>query len=406
METFVARQPIFDSKLDVFGYELLYRSSSANFYSALDGDLASSELISNSMLIFGLENLTRNRRAFINFTAKLLESDVVALLPQNKLVVEVLEDVDPGETMLNACKKIKDAGYLLVLDDFVYHEKYCSLLELVDIIKVDFMQTQGEARKEVMDRVNCANIKFLAEKVENREDLDEAIKMGYTYFQGYFFSKPEIMTSRDIPAFKLTYLKILQEINNPDIDFDQVENLIKCDLALSYKLLRFINSAAFHFKAEISSIKQALTLLGQREISRWVSLLTLKSILEDKPEELFITAVCRANFCELLAPRVGLKKRSQDLFLMGLFSLMDAFLDRPLDTILNELPLVQDVKDALTVKGGLMGEVYRLVLDYEKGDFQGVSIQCMKLNLEEKEVIQHYLKSLEQGNKIFIKNKE
>ncbi len=402
METYLARQPIFDRRLKLFAYELLYRSSSANIYTALNGDQASSELISDSLLLFGLENLTRGHKAFINFTAKLLEAGVTSLLPRDRVIIEVLENVEPNEVLLNVCKKIKDEGYLLALDDFAYAERFRPLLDLADIIKVDFLNTRGERRKEIIKLVNRPNIKYLAEKVEKREDLEEAISLGYSYFQGFFFSKPVIVSGRDIPVFKLNYLRILQEINRPDIDFPRIESLIKSDLSLSYKLLKFINSAAFHFEIEIHNIKQALTLLGQREISKWFSLLALKKIGEDKPEELIITAVSRARFCELIAPHIGLKNRSQDLFLMGLFSLLDAFLDQPLAQILQELPLAKDLKRALLGEQSLFGDVYKLVLAYERGIFDEAFSCALKLNLKEKEIIKCYLEALAFANKAFL----
>ncbi len=401
MDTYIARQPVFDKRLFVFGYELLYRSGSGNYFDARDADQATSELISNTMFLFGLEKLTRGRRAFINFTAKLLESEVIAMLPPDKVVVEVPRHVEPGESLLNACKRIKSEGFLLALDDFAYFDKNDILLELIDIIKVDFLEIRGDKRKEIMDRINLPGISYLAQKVESRDDFEEAVRMGYTYFQGFFFSKPVIITGQNIRTFKRTYLYILQEINRPDIDFDQVEELIKIDLALSYKLLRFINSAAFHFRVEISSIKQALTLLGQRELNKWFSMITIKEIGEDKPEELMVTAVCRARFCELLAPRVGLKSRSSDLFLLGLFSLIDVFLDQPLSAVLKELPLARDVKEALTGKEGPMGDVYKMVLSYERNEMETVFFQAQKLNLTGKELTGYYLEAVELGNHIF-----
>lgn len=402
MEMYLARQPIFDRKLAVVGYELLYRSGSDNFYAAADGDRATSELISNSLLLHGLEKLTRGRKAFINFTPALLETEVVELLPRDRVVVEVPENLDPGESLLNACKKIKRAGYLLALDDFVYDHKYGPLLELTDIVKVDFLLNRGGARQEILKRFNRPGMLYLAEKVENREDFEQASKLGYTYYQGFFFNKPVIIASRDIPSYKRTYLGILQEINKPDIDFKQVESLVKSDLSLSYKLLTFINSAAFHFQGEISSIRQALTLLGQQELVKWFSLIALKDIGKDKPEELIVTAVCRAKFCEQLAPLVGMKRRSSDFFLMGLFSLIDAFLDQPLPHILEGLPLAREIKEGLLEGTGTLGGVYKLVLAYEQNDPETASVQAVKLNLSRKEVVNSYLEALELGNLLFF----
>ena len=325
MDIFVARQPIFNQQQEVYAYELLYRSGINKFYSCLDGDQASSEVITNSFLLIGLETLTRGKKAFINFTKNLLEDEVAILLPQEHIVIEILQDIEPDEKTLQACKKLKEMGYRLALDDFVYDDKFIPLIELADIIKVDFLTTDEEERGALVQRIGLQKNSFLAEKVETREDFVQAVEMGYSYFQGYFFSKPLIVASRDIPSFKLTYIKILQEIHKPEIDFDQLEKLIKTDVSLSYKLLKFINSLAFGFYSEIRSIKQALTILGEKEIRKWLSLISLQSVGKNKPDELMITALCRARFCELIASRVGLGDRSSDLFLLGMFSVIDAF---------------------------------------------------------------------------------
>ncbi len=404
MEIYLARQPIFNRRQEVYAYELLYRSGNDKFYSALDGDQASSEVITNSFLLIGLETLTRKKKAFIDFTRNLLENDVATLLPNDLIVVEILQDIEPDEKILEACRKLKELGYLLALDDFVYHEKFKPLISLADIIKVDFLTTPAAERRELVQRIGPRNALFLAERVETREDFEQAVEYGYSYFQGYFFSRPHILTGRDIPSFKLTYLKILQEINKPDIDFDRLEMLIKTDVSLSYKLLKFINSLSFGFYSEIHSIKQALVLLGKKEIYKWLSLVSLKSIGENKPDELIITAICRARFCELIASAVGLRDRSSDLFIMGMFSLIDAFLDQPLDDILSALPISEDIKFALLGGQSRFRDVYELVLAYETGDWEKLSRKTALLELEERKVRESYISALEMSNQIFLRN--
>lgn len=405
MEIYVARQPIFNINQEVFAYELLYRSGVNKFYSSLDGDQASSEVITNSFLLIGLETLTRGKKAFINFTKNLLENDVATLLPNEAIVVEILQDIEPDEKTLNACKKLKELGYLLALDDFSYDEKFLPLVDLIDIIKIDFLKTEKKEREAVIQKIgHRSNVSFLAQKVETRNEYIQAMKMGYSYFQGYFFSKPLILTGKDIPSFKIIYLKILQEINKKELDFDRLEEYIKMDVSLSYKLLKFINSLSFGFKTEIRSIKQALVLLGQKELSKWLSLIALKGIGDNKPDELIITTICRARFCELIAPKVGLKHRSSDLFLMGMFSLIDAFLDQQLSDILAELPISDDIKHALLGGKSRFRDVYELIIAYESGDWERLAAKATKLELEEIEVRESYLSSLDMSNQIFFKN--
>jgi c-di-GMP-related signal transduction protein len=404
MEIYVARQPIFNINQEVFAYELMYRSGAKKFYSSLNGDQASSEVITNSFLLIGLETLTRGKKAFINFTKNLLENDVATLLPNECIVVEILQDIEPDEKTLNACKKLKELGYLLALDNFSYNKKFLPLVDLVDIIKIDFLNTDEKERQAVVQRLSSQQVSFLAEKVETREDFNRAMQMGYSYFQGYFFSKPLILTGKDIPSFKLIYLKILQEINKQELDFNKLEEYIKMDVSLSYKLLKFINSLSFGFRSEIRSIKQALVLLGQKELSKWLSLIALRGIGDNKPDELIITAICRGRFCELIAPRVGLKNRSSDLFLMGMFSLIDAFLDRPMSEILTELPISEDIKYALLGGNSRFRDVFELIISYESGDWEQLSFKAAKLDLEEIEIKECYLSSLDMSNQIFFRN--
>ena len=191
-------------------------------------------------------------------------------------------------------------------------------------------------------------IKLLAEKVETKEEFDQAAEMGYTCFQGYFFSKPVIISGKDIPGFKLTYLQMLQEINSPEMDFRKIEDLIKREVSVSYKLLRYINSAFFGLRRKVESIRQALALLGERNIKKWISLIALSSMGEDKPMELAASSLIRAQFCESLAPKMGMRDREHDLFLMGLFSMIDAIIDRPMAEILDELSISEDIKVALS----------------------------------------------------------
>ncbi len=403
-EIYVARQPIFTRNQEVFAYELLYRSGVNKFYSNLNGDQASFEVITNSFLLIGLETLTRGKKAFINFTKNLLENDVATLLPNEAIVIEILQDIEPDEKILNACRKLKELGYYLALDDFCYNRKFLPLIDLVDIIKVDFLKTEKKEREAIIQRIGKPKIHFLAEKVETREEFTQALEMGYSYFQGYFFSKPLILSGKDIPSFKIIYLKILQEINRQDLDYDRLEDYVKMDVSLSYKLLKFINSLSFGFRNEIRSIKQALVLLGQKELSKWLSLIALKGIGDNKPDELIITAICRARFCELIAPRVGLKDRSSDLFLMGMFSLIDAFLDRPLPDILAELPISDDIKLALSGSDGRFKDVYELILAYESGDWEQLQFKTALLELAEIDVRECYLNALEMSNHIFFRN--
>ncbi|MCL4439596.1 MAG: HDOD domain-containing protein [Firmicutes bacterium] len=240
----------------------------------------------------------------------------------------------------------------------------------------------------------------MAEKVETTEMFKEAFEMGYSYFQGYFFSRPIILTGQDIPGYKINYLQALEEVNRPEMDFDRLEGIIKRDVSLSYKLLKYINSAAFGFRSKIDSIKHALVLLGIQEIKNWVSLIILRGMGEDKPDEITTSSILRAKFGELIAPKVGLQERSSDLFLMGMFSMIDALISRPMTDILDELPIAEDIKRALLGKECRYLDLYELILAYEKGNWEEFSALAARIKLDEAEVPKIYLQSLAWANQV------
>jgi len=401
MQAFLARQPVFDKDQNVYAYELLYRSGlTNNFYGDADGDYATSSVITNGFLSIGMEAITRGKMAFINFTRNLLLREIATVFPKELMGVEILEDVEPDAEIVATCKKLKQADYTLILDDFVLRPEFTPLLEWVDIIKIDFITTDPETRSSVIQQVNSKRIKFLAEKVETRAEFKEAVEMGYTYFQGYFFAKPEIIAGQAIPATKMNFLRLLQQVNQPELDFDKLEKIFKEDVTLTYKMLRYINSTYFGFPNRIRSVRHALNLIGMKEAQKWLSLIAMSSMGADKSEELVLTSLSRANLSELLAPLVGLKERSSEFFLMGLFSLLDAFLDQPLPDILEQLPISDDIKNALVGRQGLLGEVLKLVISYEMGDWNQVFACVSKLKSVENELPDLFIKTLERTNQI------
>jgi len=401
MQTFIARQPIFDVKQDVFAYELLFRSGMDNFFNGDNLDQASSKVIGDSVLLHGLDVLTAGKKAFYNVTRQTLTGDYCAMLPKDQTVVEILENIEPDAETLSACERLKEAGYPIALDDFVYEEKFKPFLEIADIIKVDFLLSSKEEQREMAERFIPEGIEMLAEKVETWEIYQEAKEMGYCYFQGYFFSKPTILSTKDIPAFKLHYLQILQEIQRPELNYKGLEEIIKREMSLSYKLLRYINSAFFGWQVTISSINHALVLLGEVEVKKWTSLMALSNMADGKADELVVQAIVRAKFCESLAPKLGLAARSQDLFLMGMFSLIDGIMDRPIDEVLEKLPIEADIKDALLGKASRLQEIYQLILAYERGDWEAIPELHEKLRLDEEGIAGFYLQAVDWANQSF-----
>jgi len=366
---YVARQPILDAKQEVVAYELLFRSGLANVFDCESPDRASSSVIADAFLLIGLEELTGGKRAFLNFSRSLLVGDIAQLLPRELTVIELLETIEPDAEVIAACRRLKARGYTLALDDFTWSDAYRPLVELADVIKVDFLVTQGSERLTLARRLRRFGVTLLAEKVETLEDFEEGLAAGYEWFQGFFFSRPNIVVGNDVHAYKPHYLRILELVRSPDVNLREVERSVRRDVSLCYKLLRYVNSASFARQEHVESIRHALSLVGLDEVRKWVALLTVAGMAEGKPSELIRTALVRARFCELLARPFGLPDAETNLFLVGLFSVIDALLDRPLARVLREVPLANDVALALRDQSGPLAPPYRCVLAWEHGDW-------------------------------------
>ncbi|HNR13436.1 MAG TPA: HDOD domain-containing protein [Thermodesulfobacteriota bacterium] len=394
MELFVARQPIFDKSQNVFGYELLYRSQQANAYDGLDGDRATLDVIHNTFLLIGSHNLTGGKKAFINFTRNLLTNKTAHNLPNQVLVIEILEDVELDDVLVKECRELRKAGYSLALDDVVAGKEFGSLLDVVDFVKVDFKLTSIEERKEIADAYAGRGIKLLAEKTETVDEFDEAKRMGYSYFQGYFFSKPVIVARNDIPTTKIAYLNVLQEIHQEELDIAALEKSVKCDASLSYKLLKYINSAYFGQQKQIESIRHALSLLGEREVRKWLSLVVMTIIAQDKTAELLANALIKAKFCELMSQEVGRREKESSSFLVGMFANLDAFIGRPLDEIVDDMPLSQDVKAALKGERNIYRDLLDIALCYETGDWDTLLKYIAAFDIDQSKIPQLYVDSV------------
>lgn len=403
MDVFVARQPIFDRNQKIISYELLFRSNGDNYYNAADGDNATLDVITNSFTLMGLKNLTNDKKAFINFTEGLILKGTPLLLPKDKVAIEILETVNPTRELIECCRNLKYMGYTLALDDFVFSPAYKPLMELADIIKVDFLVTKGKERAEIMKRVSNSTVKFLAEKVETIEEFEEAVNLGYSYFQGYFFSRPTILSSKEIPVNRLYNFQIIKFIYEGSDELDELEEVIKKDVSLSYKLLRYINSASFGFKRNIQSIRQALVLMGKRELVKWITIVTLRSFTDKQSDAIMDIAVVRAKFGEMIANSINLKNRSSEVFLMGMLSNIDALLNMPMEHALVDIPIAEDIKLALLGKENVFKGIIDLILSYEKGDWENFSNISKDLKVDEMKVATMYTEALKWSNK-FISN--
>jgi EAL and modified HD-GYP domain-containing signal transduction protein len=399
MDVYVARQPIFNRRQKIVGYELLFRDGTAAFVPDMDGDVATNTVLSNSMFSIGLESLLGGKKAFVNFTQNLLTQKVPLLLPKETVVVEILEDVVPTTELLDACREMVEKGYTLALDDFTYSDDLKSLIALAHIIKFDFRLTPLDDIQSYLSKIERRNgLELLAEKVETYDEFNIAVDMGFEYFQGYFFCKPELVKGKKISGSQLSLLRIIAEVNKVDFQFDTIENLIAPDVSLSYKLLRYINSAFFAKANPIDSIKQALVYLGESEIRRFVSLVGMADLASGKPDELVRTACIRGKFCELMASISPLDLSASELFTLGTFSLIDAIVDQPMHSVMEELPLSRRIKSALTQRKGSLTAYLVLAETYEKGDWNHVQQLTVLMDLPQSQLPELYHQACQWSN--------
>ena len=397
---FVARQPIFDRHEHVYGYELLFRSGLENRYTGNDGEAAARDVADN-FLTAGAKTLTAGRKAFINCTRQFLVNEYATLLPKAETVLEILETVEPDAEVLAACRRLKDLGYVIALDDFVYAEKFQPFIELANIIKIDFQLSAPSDRQQAVAKFAPLGIQMLAEKVETRAEFAEARDRGYVYFQGYFFCDPEIIPSPHLPAFKVHYLRILQAISKPELDRSEIVAIIDREVSLCYKLLRFVNSALFGFRYEISSTRHALALLGDRELKKWASVAAVLGMAGNEPNELVLTSLTRGRCCELLAANLRVRKDEQSMFLLGVFSLMEAMLGRPIMEIVSEIALPDMVRAALLGRSNRYREILDLVTAFEAGRWSEVSALARGLRQDESQLSAAYLQAVDWAQKVF-----
>ncbi|WP_435921144.1 EAL and HDOD domain-containing protein [Paenibacillus sp. DYY-L-2] len=399
MDVYAARQPIFDSRLGVYGYELLYRKSMNNFYEGSDDNQATAELINNSFLVFQLSDLTDNKRAFINFSGEMLAKEIPLLLPKERIVVEILERVEPTEAVIEACRKLKDRGYVLALDDFAFDDKLSPLIELADMIKVDFSAVSLNKQSQLIQAYKEKyRITFLAEKIENRDEFLAARRLGYELFQGYFFSKPIVVHGKEIGIMQSSVIRIIDELNRDEPDYQHMAEIIEKDLGLTYKLLKAANSLFYGSRNRIHSIRQALVRMGTDELKKWMYLLMLKDIKNVHNKELIKTSLIRGKMMELLSLQLGMKPKQFDYFMVGLFSSADILLNKKMNDVVHELPLTKEVREALTRRSNKLGQVLDFILSLESADWSRADKFVLAGKIDYETVLSQYILAIKWAN--------
>lgn len=383
----IGRQQILDKKLNIYAYEILFRGQDFDLRREDGATQATNQVITDSILELGLNQIVGPHKAFINFTTQNILEKTPMNLPKDRIVVEVLENVSVDSRIINNLKELTQQGYTIALDDFVFSEEWKPLIEFADIIKLDILDLGENKTRTTIEQLKPYNVKLLAEKVETHDEYLYLREMGFDYFQGYFFQKPNIIAGKRLGVNQAAAIRLLTVINDPEVEFEQLTLIISQDAVLSYKLLHYINSAFFSVPNKIKSIRHAISYLGLKEIKRWSNILTLAS-LSNKPVAMLQNALIRAKMCERLGDLIG--EQSEHFFLVGILSSLDSILDIPLEDALAQLPLTDDMTSAILAGEGPAGEALRCVINYNYWNISAVAFQ----DLDQKIIGEAYIQSI------------
>jgi c-di-GMP phosphodiesterase len=382
MFCYVARQAILDSKKNLYAYELLFREGEQNFFPDINPDEATSKILTNNHLDIGLEDITGGKLAFINFHQDTLQHRFPTSLDQKLVVIEIVETVQLTTELVRACINIKELGYKLALDDFDFDPKWDVLLPYADIVKVDIVECDQVLMRASLEKLKQAKVKLVAEKIETHEEFEEYKALGFDYFQGYFFARPEVVKQKSIPTSKLALIDLVCASATADFDLARVNDIIERDVSLSYKLLRFINNPLINKSNKISSLRHALNYMGEIEVKKFIALVALANLGDSKSIELLHLSLVRAKFCEFIGQARKLAVNPPKGFLVGLFSLLDAILDISMQNIVGKLPLGDDLKGALCGEKNELQRYLALIKAYEVGYWQGITRQTQELEID------------------------
>lgn len=395
MYFYAARQPILDKNKNLYAYELLFRDSIDNVFPDVDGDEATSKIVEASKFNMGISEFTASKPAFINFTLETLSQGYPEMLTPDELVVEILETIKPGKKLLSLCKDLHDKGYTIALDDYEHQAVWEHFYPFIKIIKIDWQLSSIDQIKEVIVAIaKYPHIQLLAEKVETYEEYNQAVELGCELFQGFFFAKPEMVKTKTLSPSQIAMAELLYETSKPNLDLASITSVFQRDVTLSYKLLRYANSPMFRRRTEISTIKQALVTLGSVELKRFMGLMFTANVNPDKPSELINSAMTRAKFCELAAENIKTNVDSSIAFLTGLLSLIDAILDEDINSVLEKLPLAQEIKDTLLTREGTMAMLIQLVEFIEHAQWDESIATMEKLGLTKEQITKDYKEAI------------
>jgi EAL and modified HD-GYP domain-containing signal transduction protein len=401
MDIFIARQPIFDRHHNVFAYELLYRKNESNaFDGSVASDVATSILLMNSYLSFGLHNLVGAKKAFINFDKQLILNDIPLLLNTEHVVIELLESIIPDEVFLDKLQTFKEHGYTIALDDYKESYPYPKMTALCDIVKVEFLGASARFIKRASVQLKAKGKLILAEKVETRDDFEWAKSIGFDYFQGYFFSKPALIKSKGIEDSSYQYMRLMSEMHVEEPNYKKIAQIIETDIALTYKLLKLVNSK-FIQNQKIHSIQHALSILGIDTFRKWLSLAMIQSFASVETNQLVITSMARAHLLELIATHSNLKKQAHEMTLIGLLSVLDVLLEKNMEDLLIDLPISDNIKNTLLGFDTPFSCAFSICLSYERGQFDQLESCSKQIGYDLKLFTLHYFEAIKWADAVF-----
>ncbi len=401
MDVYMARQPLFGEDDKVYAYELLYRSNAKdNCYTGVSGDESTADVVTNAFFGLDVRNIIGNARAFINFTGNLLKHGVPHMISPDILVVEVLENQMMDEDILNACQELKERGYMIALDDFEYENAYSELFQMGDLVKIDF-RTSQKSIEETAYICRYCNKLMLAEKIENREEYEYAKRLGCTFTQGYFFAKPTIMSRTSIQPLPINFMQVMQLVSQPEPEIAEIVEVISRDTAMCQRLLRLINSVYFGVRNRVSSISQALVILGLDYLREWVYLMGMQRITQNDNVEIMRLSVLTAKFCRALSQLIpSVESEGEAFYLMGLLSMITYSGEKELEQTLEEFPLTEEIKNGLMRKGGVYSDVFEMAYNYEKGNWDIVDKFAEKYGLNGEKISDVFVECVKDAERI------
>ncbi len=399
---YIARQPIFNKEMDIYGYELLYRSYfNASSFGEANPTNATATILSD-LFETGIDQIVDGTKAFINFDYDFILSDTIELIDPNTLVIEVLENVIVDKQLYDRLKDLKAHGYKVALDDFVENYDEYQLVSIADIIKYDIIVTPLDTIGNEIKKAREQKKIILAEKIETEEEFLKAKQMGFHLFQGYFFSKPSIISkANNKKSTQASYARLINEVKKEEPSYQVLAEVIKTDVNLAYRLMKIISTK--HSEELMDSIKKALLYMGFKEIERWINILMLRELSNEKPVELLRLSLVRTNFGEYIAANSIYKKRKAEVSMMCLFSTLDAMLDMPMKEALSEIAVTDNIKNALVKEDGELSPIWKLIRYYEVGDWENARVLSIIIDFDEKRLPEGYLKALKYANKILIR---